>query len=152
VRPGSNGNAIARTLTGLAPLRGASTEKSPASGISSGTVGSGATSWSGLPQTTRSTQNTLQPGRTPVGGQLRHIAVRPCTGGEYSLGAEVFAPATLGSSKADYDGAYYWQNTGQRAATRGGSFFNGASCSLVALLLVDALSYTITYLGFRGVC
>jgi len=76
----------------------------------------------------------------------------PAPEGEYSLGAEVFAPATLGSSKADYDGAYYWQNTGPRAAKRGGNFNLGATCSLVALGLNHAPSVTDTPLGFRGVC
>ena len=76
----------------------------------------------------------------------------PAPEGEYSLGAEVFAPATIGSSNANYDGAYYWQATGQRAAVRGGGFRYGADCSLAVLNLYSTPSFTDPARGFRGVC
>ena len=76
----------------------------------------------------------------------------PAPDGEYSLGAEVFVPATLGSSNANYDGARYWQTTDQRAATRGGYFSDGVYSSLVSLRLLSAPSDARLTIGFRGVC
>lgn len=35
----------------------------------------------------------------------------PAPDGEQSPGAEIFAPKTIGSANAEFDAAYYWQNT-----------------------------------------
>ena len=64
----------------------------------------------------------------------------------------MFAPATLGSSNANYDGARYWQPTGQRAAIRSGQYLNSADCSLATLHLESPPSYVDAVYGFRGVC
>jgi len=153
VCPGYNGNAIARTLTGSGPLSWSLNGKE--SGIRD-LVGN-CWEWCDLLVGTVA-DNTIDakyPGAGHVlpatNGNVASLYA-PEPDGEHSLGAEVFVPATIGSSKADYDGAYYWQNTGQRAAIRGGNWLNGANCSLASLDVVNAPSNTSTYFGFRGVC
>ena len=76
----------------------------------------------------------------------------PAPEGEYSLGAEAFVPATLGSSNANYDRAYYWGATGQNAAQWGGGFRTTANCSLATLALDIPPSGVNAIFGFRGVC
>ena len=151
--PGSGGNAIARTLPGSGPLTWSLNGKE--SGIWD-LVGN-CWEWCDLlvGTTTDHTIDTEYPGagtKLPSATGFVTSLYAPKPDGEYSLGAEVFVPATIGSSKADYDGAYYWQATGQRAAARGGSLDNGARCSLVALYLSRAPSSSYTTIGFRGVC
>ena len=153
VQPGYNGNAIARTLTGSGPLSWSLNGKE--SGIWD-LVGN-CWEWGDLRvgTTANNTIDAEYPGAghaLPSSNGYVASLYAPAPDGEYSLGAEVFAPATLGSSKSDYDGAYYWQNTGARAALRGGSWNNGAYCSLACLGLNHTPSNTHTYLGFRGVC
>lgn len=153
VRPGYDGNAIARTLTGSGPLSWSLNGKE--SGIWD-LVGN-CWEWCDLlvGTTADNTIDAEYPGagtRLPASNGSVASLYAPEPDGEHSLGAEVFVPATIGSSKADYDGAYYWQNTGQRAALRGGAFSNGAHCSLASLLLSYAPSSVYSYLGFRGVC
>ena len=153
VRPGYNGNAIARTLTGSGPLSWSLNGKE--SGIWD-LVGN-CWEWCDLLVGTTA-DNTIDAGYPAAGTKLPsangYVAslYAPAPEGEYSLGAEVFAPATLGPSNANYDEAYYWQATGQRAALRGGTFHSGARCSLASLYLDLAPSYVSTNLGFRGVC
>jgi hypothetical protein len=123
VRPGYNGNAIARTLTGSGPLTWSLNGKE--SGIWD-LVGN-CWEWCDLLVGTTA-DNTIDAEYPAAGTELPSTngyltsLYAPAPEGEYSLGAEVFVPATIGSSKADYDGAYYWQNTGPRAALRGGNF------------------------------
>ena len=153
VRPGYNGNAIARTLTGSGPLSWSLNGKE--SGIRD-LVGN-CWEWCDLLVGTTA-DNTIDAGYPAAGTKLPSTSgyitslYAPIPEGEYSLGAEVFVPTTLGSSNANYDGARYWQNTGPRAAGRGGNFNSGANCSLVALHLFSALSVTSSSIGFRGVC
>ena len=150
VRPGYSGNAIARTLTGSGPLSWSLNGKE--SGIRD-LVGN-CWEWGDL----LATDNVIDPVYPGAGTVLPttngNIAslYAPNRDGEYSIGAEVFAPATLGSANAEYDTAYYWQATGQRAAERGGYWNLGAGCSLACLYLHNAPSYTHTSIGFRGVC
>ncbi len=153
VLPGYDGNAIARTLTGSGPLSWSLNGKE--SGIWD-LVGN-CWEWCDLLVGTVA-DNTIDaeyPGAGHVlpatNGNVASLYA-PEPDGEHSLGAEVFVPATIGSSKADYDGAYYWQNTGQRAARRGGIWYNGARCSLASLFVSSAPSSTGTSFGFRGVC
>jgi formylglycine-generating enzyme required for sulfatase activity len=153
VYPGYDGNAIARTLTGSGPLSWSLNRKE--SGIWD-LVGN-CWEWCDLLVGTTA-DNTIDAGypgagtRLPASNGSVASLYAPEPDGEYSLGAEVFVPATIGSSKADYDGAYYWQSTGQRAAIRGGDFKIGANCSLVTLSLLYAPSSTYSTIGFRGVC
>ena len=153
VRPGYDGNAIARTLTGSGPLSWSLNGKE--SGIWD-LVGN-CWEWCDLLVGTVA-DNTIDaeyPGAGHVlpatNGNVASLYA-PEPDGEHSLGAEVFVPATIGSSKADYDWAYYWQNTGQRAAVRGGAFGRGAHCSLAYLSVDCAPSSARTRIGFRGVC
>ena len=153
VRPGFNGNAIARTLTGSGPLSWS------LNGKESGIWDLVGNSWEWCDLLVGTTaDNTIDAEYPGAGTKLPSADGRitslyaPTPDGEYSLGAEVFAPATLGSSNANYDGAHYWQTTGQRAAKRGGDFDSGAFCSLVALTLGSAPSDSNTGIGFRGVC
>ncbi|HOD09086.1 MAG TPA: hypothetical protein PKG98_13460, partial [Myxococcota bacterium] len=153
VRPGYDGNAIARTLTGSGPLSWSLNGKE--SGIRD-LVGN-CWEWCDLLVGTVA-DNTIDakyPGAGHVlpatNGNVASLYA-PEPDGEHSLGAEVFVPATIGSSKADYDRAYYWQNTGQRAAVRGGFWYYGADCSLACLSVYYAPSNTDTNIGFRGVC
>ncbi|QXM18644.1 hypothetical protein [Methanoculleus virus Blf4] len=153
VRPGYDGNAIARTLTGSGPLTWSLNGKE--SGIWD-LVGN-CWEWCDLRVGTTG-DNTIDAEYPAAGTKLPsadgYLAslYAPAPEGEYSLGAEVFAPATLGSSNANYDGARYWQATGQRAALRGGNFGRGANCSLASLSLGSALSLVNADIGFRGVC
>lgn len=153
VLPGYNGNAIARTLTGSGPLSWSLNGKE--SGI--GDLVGNCWEWCDLLVGTTA-DNTIDAEYPAAGTKLPSAdgsvtsLYAPAPEGEYSLGAEVFVPATLGSSKAYYDGAYYWQATGQRAARRGGGFRTGAYCSLASLDLNNAPSDVVTSFGFRGVC
>ena len=152
--PGSGGNAIARTLTGSGPLSWSLNGKE--SGIWD-LVGN-CWEWCDLlvGTTTDHTIDTEYPGagtKLPSATGFVTSLYAPKPDGEYSLGAEVFAPATIGSSpNANYGGAHYWQITGQCAALRGGDYVNGARCSLVALGQSEAPSSVSMRFGFRGVC
>jgi len=153
VRPGYGGNAIARTLTGSGPLSWS------LNGKESGIWDLVGNCWEWCDLLVGTTADHTIDAEYPGAGTKLPSATGYVTSlyalapeGEYSLGAEVFAPATLGSSKADYGGAYYLQKRGQRAVVRGGDFYSRAYCSLVALSLSLAPSYTNTNIGFRGVC
>ena len=77
----------------------------------------------------------------------------PAKDGNRSLAADAFAPATVGSAKAEYDNDYYYQATGQRAAMRGGDWGSGGAVyGLFCLNVSDAPSNVNNYIGFRGVC
>ena len=76
----------------------------------------------------------------------------PAPDGARSLGAEIFAPKTIGSAQAEFDSNYYYQSTGQRAARRGGRWGNAASAGLFCLGVSDAPSDVVYVFGFRGVC
>ena len=149
MRPGYDGNAIARTLTGSGPLSWSLNGKE--SGIWD-LVGN-CWEWCDLLVGTTA-DNTIDAEYPAAGTKLPasngNVAslYAPEPDGEHSLGAEVFVPATIGSSKADYDRAYYWQNAG---ACRGRGFTT-APCSLASLRLHSAPSGTNTDFGFRGVC
>jgi len=153
VQPGYSGNAIARTLTGSGPLSWSLNGKE--SGIWD-LVGN-CWEWCDLLVGTVA-DNTIDaeyPGAghvLPTSNGYVASLYAPEPDGEHSVGADVFAPATLGSSNANYDGAYYYQATGQRAAIRGGHWGNGAYCSLAALYVYYAPSSAGASIGFRGVC
>jgi formylglycine-generating enzyme required for sulfatase activity len=150
-QPGSGGNAISRTLTGSGPLSWSLNGKE--SGIWD-LVGN-CWEWCDL---LVGANNTIDAGypeagtRLPASNGSVASLYAPAPDGEYSLGAEVFVPATLGSSNANYDAAYYMQASGQCAARRGGHWTRGADCSLASLFLSVPPFYTGTGTGFRGVC
>ena len=153
VRPGYDGNAIARTLTGSGPLTWS------LNGKESGIWDLIGNCWEWCDLLVGTTADNTIDAEYPAAGTVLPSAdgypaslYAPAPEGEYSLGAEVFAPTTLGSSNANYGGAYYWQATGRRAAIRGGGFSNGALCSLASLSLGNAPSNVDTSIGFRGVC
>ena len=150
VHPGYSGNAIARTLTGSGPISWSLNGKE--SGIWD-LVGN-CWEWCDL----LATDNVIDPVYPGAGtvlpttnGYIATLHAPEHTGG-YSIGAEVFVPATVGSANPEYDTAYYWQSTGLRAARRGGDWNYGATCSLACLFLTYAPSRTDTIIGFRGVC
>jgi hypothetical protein len=152
VRPGYGGNAIARTLTGSGPLSWS------LNGKESGIWDLVGNCWEWCDLLVGTTADYTIDARYPATGTKLPSAegyvtslYAPAPEGEYSLGAEVFVPATLGSSKADYDGARYWSATGQRAAHRGGRFNYGADSSLATLRLVLTSNVDMN-VGFRGVC
>ncbi len=151
--PGRQGNAIAGTLTGSGPLSWSLNGKE--SGIWD-LIGN-RWEWCDLLVGTTA-DHTVDPEYPGAGHVLPtsngYVAslYAPEPDGEHSVGADVFAPATLGSSNANYDGAYYWQNPGQRAAYRGGNFIYRANCSLAYLFLGSAPSSADASIGFRGVC
>lgn len=153
VRPGYSGNAIARTLTGSGPISWSLNGKE--SGIWD-LVGN-CWEWCDLlvGTTANNTINAEYPGAGTVlpttDGYIATLHAPEHTGG-YSIGAEVFVPATVGSANPEYDTAYYWQGTGLRAALRGGIWHTGALCSLACLPLSYAPSSANTNIGFRGVC
>jgi hypothetical protein len=76
----------------------------------------------------------------------------PTPDGGNSLAAEVFAPATVGSSNPEFGGDHYWQATGQRAALRGGDWRYAANAGLFYLSLYYDPGTTDYHRGFRGVC
>ena len=153
VRPGHAGNAISRTLTGSGPLSWSLNGKE--SGIWD-LVGN-CYEWCDLLVGTTE-DNTVDAEYPGAGTKLPSENGRitslyaPAPEGEYSLGAEVFVPATLGSWNANYDGARYWPATGKRAALRSGDFTLGSSCALATLRLNLPPSHVSTEIGFRGVC
>ena len=153
VKPGYSGNAIARTLTGSGPISWSLNGKE--SGIWD-LVGN-CWEWCDLlvGTTANNTINAEYPGAGTVlpttNGNIASLYA-PGPNGEYSIGAEVFVPATVGSANPEYDTAYYWQSTGLRAAVRGGLWNSGALCSLACLDLYGAPSGSGTTVGFRGVC
>ena len=153
VQPGYRGNAISRTLTGSGPLSWSLNGKE--SGIWD-LVGN-CWEWCDLlvGTTADNTIDAEYPGAghvLPTSNGYVASLYAPEPDGEHSVGAEVFVPATLGSSNANYDGAYYWQEPGQCAAFRGGAFDVDARCSLAYLNLNRTPSYAGTTFGFRGVC
>ena len=76
----------------------------------------------------------------------------PAKDGNRSLAADAFSPATVGSARAEYDNDYYYQDTGQRAALRGGYWYVGAYYGLFCLHVDYAPSNANRSFGFRGVC
>jgi hypothetical protein len=76
----------------------------------------------------------------------------PALDGKHSLAAEIFAPKTVGTAKAEFGNDYYYQATGLRAAHRGGNWADAANAGLFSLHVYDAPSSTYYDRGFRGVC
>lgn len=153
VRPGYSGNAVARTLTGSGPLTWSLNGKE--SGIWD-LVGN-CWEWTDLliGTTADHTINAEYPGAghvLPTSNGNISALYDPAPDGEQSLGAEIFAPKTIGSANAEFDAAYYWQNTAARAALRGGSWYDFAYCSVVTLSVNYAPSRTSGSVVFRGVC
>jgi len=153
VRPGYNGNAIARTLTGSGPLSWS------LNGKESGIWDLVGNCWEWCDLLVGATADNMIDAEYPAAGTKLPSAdsfvtslYAPALGGRVLARRRVFAPATLGSSNANYDGARYWQGTGQRAALRGGDFVISAGRSLASLDLSRAPSNAHTLIGFRGVC
>jgi hypothetical protein len=59
-------------------------------------------------------------------------------------------PSTVGSANASYGNDYYWVNTGERAAVRGGLWGDGTGAGVFSLVLINAPSSTYTFIGFRA--
>lgn len=153
VRPGYQGNAVARTLTGSGPLSWSLNGKE--SGIWD-LVGN-CWEWGDLLIGTNA-DHTIDPEYPGAGHVLPtsngniSALYDPAIDGEQSLGAEIFAPKATGSANAEFDAAYYWQVAGLRAARRGGRWSDSANCSLATLLVYGAPSSVDNGIGFRGVC
>ncbi len=75
----------------------------------------------------------------------------PAPDGARSLGAEIFAPKTIGSPRAEFDSNYYTQAAGQCAALRGGDWASAAYEGLFRLNVTDP-AIAPGNIGFRGVC
>lgn len=153
IRPGYQGNAIARTLTGSGPLTW--TLNSKESGIWD-LIGN-CWEWVDLLVGTTA-DHTIDP-EYPGAGTVLPTAngnisalYDPAPDGQHSAGAEAFVPKSTGGANADLDSAYYWQAPGLRAGRRGGSWGSAATCSLAALYAGYAPSSTYGDICFRGVC
>ena len=153
VRPGYSGNAIARTLTGSGPLSWSLNGKESGVWDLKGNV------WEWVDLRIGTAANHTIDAEYPGAGHLLpstngrvQALYDPAPDGARSLGAEIFAPKTIGSAQAEFDSNYYYQNTGQRAAVRGGSWGIAARAGLFYLTVYGAPSYVFYNIGFRGVC
>lgn len=153
VQPGYNGNAISRTLTGSGPLSWSLNGKESGVWDLKGNV------WEWVDLRIGTAANHTIDAEYPGAGHLLpttygyvQALYDPAPDGARSLGAEIFAPKTIGSAQAEFDSNYYYQNTGQRAARRGGVWIDAANAGLFALNVNDAPSYVRNRIGFRGVC
>jgi len=153
VRPGYQGNAISRTLTGSGPLSWSLNGKESGVWDLKGNV------WEWVDTRIGTAANHTIDAEYPGAGHLLpatsgyvQALYDPAPDGARSLGAEIFAPKTIGSAQAEFDSNYYYQNTGQRAANRGGNWGDAASAGLFSLNVNSAPSNVLDSLGFRGVC
>lgn len=153
VCPGYQGNAVSRTLTGSGPLSWSLNGKESGIWDLKGNVWE----WTDLRIGTAAdhTIDAEYPGAghlLPTTNGNVQALYDPAPDGARSLGAEIFAPKTIGSARAEFDSNYYYQNTGQRAAVRGGALGNAANAGLFSLLGSNAPSNVGYDIGFRGVC
>ena len=153
VRPGYNGNAISRVLTGSGPLSWSLNGKESGVWDLKGNV------WEWVDLLVGTTADHTIDAKYPGAGHVLpatngnvQALYDPAPDGARSLGAEIFAPKTIGSAQAEFDSNYYYQNTGQRAAKRGGGWSSAADAGLFSLYVNYAPSDVGSYLGFRGVC
>ncbi len=153
VQPGHDGNAISRTLTGSGPLSWSLNGKESGVWDLKGNVWE----WVDLRIGTTA-DHTIDAGYPGAGHLLPttngyvQALYDPDPDGARSLGAEIFAPKMIGSAQAEFDSNYYSQNTGQRAALRGGSCHYAANAGLFCLVVYNAPSNVNNFIGFRGVC
>ena len=153
VRPGHSGNAIARCLTGTGPVSWS------LNGKESGIYDLNGNVWEWCDLLIGSTDNhTINPGYPGEGhvlptsnGNVTEL-YDPALDGKHSLAAEIFAPKTLGTAKAEFGDDYYYQATGSRAAIRGGAWSSAADAGLFCLALSHVSGPAGLYRGFRGVC
>jgi hypothetical protein len=153
VAPGYTGNAIARCLAGTGPTSWS------LNGKESGVYDLVGNAWEWVDMLIGTDADHTIDAEYPGAGHILptsngYVAslYAPTPDGGNSLAAEVFAPATVGSSNPEYDNDYYWQATSQRAAIRGGDWNRGAGVGLFCLLVGYAPSNAHDSIGFRGVC
>ena len=153
VAPGYTGNAIARCLAGTGPTSWS------LNGKESGVYDLVGNAWEWVDMLIGTTADHTIDAEYPGAGLVLPTAngniatlYAPTKDGNRSLAADAFSPATVGSAKAEYDNDYYYQATGQRAAVRGGSWYDAASAGLFSLYVNYAPSVVGTRIGFRGVC
>ena len=152
VRPGHQGNAISRTLTGSGPRSWSLNGKESGVWDLKGNV------WEWVDLLIGTADHTID-AEYPGAGHLLpatdgyvQALYDPAPDGARSLGAEIFAPKTIGSAQAEFDSNRYYENTGQRAAARGGFWYSAANAGLFCLGVSIAPSHVSYDFGFRGVC
>ncbi len=153
VQPGYQGNAVARTLTGSGPLSWSLNGKESGIWDLKGNV------WEWVDLLIGTAADHTIDAEYPGAGHLLpttngnvQALYDPAPDGARSLGAEIFAPKTIGSAQAEFASNSYYQRTDPRAAARGGAWSHAASAGLFSMHVFFApsdVSYTI---GFRGVC
>lgn len=153
VCPGYTGNAIARCLAGTGPTSWS------LNGKESGVYDLVGNVWEWVDMLIGTTTDHTIDAKYPGAGLVLPTAngniatlYAPAKDGNRSLAADAFSPATVGSAKAEYGNDYYYQNTGQRAALRGGYWSGAAHAGLFYLHVGDAPSSVAHSVGFRGVC